>query len=415
MKILFHTIIESIRIAFQQLASNKLRSFLTLLGIMIGVLTIILIFSAVDSLEQNIANSFEKLGKDVVYVDKWPWNENPDENYWKYAKRPEPDFADYDAIKRKVKSSELSSLSVFMPTNVIKYRNNSIRGAYMAGVTFDWGDIFQLEFEEGRYFTPFEYETGANRVILGYNIAENLFKGINPIGKYITVRGRKLRVIGILKKEGNSLINVIPFDRAVIIGYVQAKKMINVRYSWGTMLNVKANNRSNLEDLREEITGVLRSHRRLKPKEKDDFAINELSTLTNLLKPIFTILSMVGLVIGSFALLVGMFSVANIMFVSVKERTNQIGVKKALGAPRGVILTEFLIESVILCFIGGAIALVLVFGITKAATAASGFTFFLPVKNIIIGVSISVFIGVLSGIIPAFRAAKMDPVEAIRS
>lgn len=417
MKIYFNILIGSITQAFQQLASNKMRSFLSLLGILIGILCIILILSAVDSLQANIEQSFEKLGRDVLYVDRFPWNEDPGENFWKYSKRPNPDFNDYKAITAKVHSAEMASLAVFMPTNVIKFRNNSIRGAYMAGVTFEFGEIFKLEFESGRYFTNFEFETGADRAILGYEIATSLFPNTDPVGKYINVRGRKLMVIGVLKKEGNSLVNVIPFDRAVIISYNQARKMINIssRTTWGTMLNVKANPGVSLDDLRDELTGVLRVHRHLKPIEGDDFSINELSTLTNLLAPIFKVLSMVAIIIGLFAILVGIFSVANIMFVSVKERTNQIGVKKALGAPRPVILMEFLIESIILCLLGGALGLIIVFGITELATKLSGFHFYLPAKNIILGVSMSLIIGILSGIIPAWQAARMDPVEAIRS
>ncbi|HRV83816.1 MAG TPA: ABC transporter permease [Saprospiraceae bacterium] len=417
MKIYFNILIGSITQAFQQLASNKMRSFLSLLGILIGILCIILILSAVDSLQANIEQSFEKLGRDVLYVDRFPWNEDPGENFWKYSKRPNPDYNDYKTITTKVHSAEMASLAVFMPTNVIKFRNNSIHGAYMAGVTFEFGEIFKLEFESGRYFTNFEFETGSDRAILGYEIATSLFPNTDPVGKYINVRGRKLMVIGVLKKEGNSLVNVIPFDRAVIISYNQARKMINIssRTTWGTMLNVKANPGVSLDDLRDELTGVLRVHRHLKPIEDDDFSINELSTLTNLLAPIFKIMSLVGWVIGFFAILVGIFSVANIMFVSVKERTNQIGVKKALGAPRPVILIEFLIESIILCLVGGALGLIIVFGITELATKLSGFHFYLPAKNIILGVSMSVIIGVLSGIIPAWQAARLDPVEAIRS
>lgn len=416
MKIAFYIVRESFRQAWSQLVSNKLRTFLSLLGILIGVLCIVLILSAVDSLEANIGESFEKLGKDVVYVDKMPWDENPDENYWKYAKRPNADFDDYEAIKRRVKSSDLASLAVFMPTKLVKYRSNSIRGAYMMGVTYDYERIFKLEYEDGRFFTPFEYETGADRAILGYEIANNLFNDINPVGKQITIYGKKVTVIGVLKKEGKSLVNVIPFDRAIIISYNQARQLVNVDgdYTWGTLMNVKAAPGVTLEDLKDEVTGVLRAHRRLKPLEDDNFAVNQVSTFTKLLAPIFSVLTMVGWFIGFFAILVGMFSVANIMFVSVKERTNQIGVKKALGATQNTILIEFLIESIVLCIIGGLIGLLLVYGISELATSLSGFNFFLPFKNILIGITLSIFIGVIAGITPAWQAARMDPVEAIR-
>ncbi len=417
MGIIFSIIKESIAQAVQQLLANKLRSFLSLLGILIGILCIILILSAVDSLEANIEGSFDKLGRDVLYVDKWPWNENPDENYWKYAKRPAPDYKDFDAIKRKVGGSDLASLSVFLPTNTIKYRNNSIKGAYMTGVTFDFGEIFNLDLAEGRYFTRFEHATGLDKCIIGYELADRLFKGASAVGKTLTIRGRKIQIIGVVQKEGNSIIDIIPFDRAVIVSYFLAKKMVNVNAenTWGTMLNLRAAEGIHIDDVREELTGVLRVERRLKPKEKDNFSINEASTLTNLLKPIFKTMNTVGAFIGIFAILVGMFSVANIMFVSVKERTNQIGVKKALGAKKSIILFEFLIESVILCLLGGIVAILIVFLIAQGASALAGFNFILPLRNIVLGMTMSIIIGVLAGIIPAWQAAKMDPVEAIRA
>ena len=417
MRIFFGIIRESIAQAVQQLLANKLRSFLSLLGILIGILCIILILSAVDSLKANIEGSFDKLGRDVLYVEKWPWDENPDENFWKYAKRPTPNLKDFEAIKRKVKGSDLASLAVFLPTNTVKFRNNSVRGAYMAGVTFDFGDIFNLDLAEGRYFTQFEHSSGLDKCVIGFELADRLFKGASAVGKIITIRGRKIQVIGVIQKEGNSIIDVIPFDRAIIIAYNLAKKIVNVNAenSWGTLLNVKAADGKSLEDVRAELTGALRIQRRLKPKEKDNFSINEASTLSNLLEPVFATMSMVGVFIGIFAILVGMFSVANIMFVSVKERTGQIGVKKALGAKNPVILLEFLVESVLLCLLGGLLALLLVFLIAKMATVLFSFEFILPAKNIILGLSMSVIIGVLAGIIPAWQAARMDPVEAIRA
>ena len=287
----------------------------------------------------------------------------------------------------------------------------------MTGVTFDFAEIFNSDLAEGRYFTQFEHHSGLDKCVIGYVLAENLFKGSSAVGKILTVRGRKIQVIGVVEKEGNSLIDIIPFDRAIIISYNLAKKMVNVNAEnvWGTMLNVKARENISMDEVRAELTGVLRVERRLKPIEKNNFAINEASTLTNLLEPVFDTMSMVGWFIGIFAILVGMFSVANIMFVSVKERTNQIGVKKALGAKNPVILLEFLIESVILCLLGGLLALTFVFIIAKLATSLAGFQFILPLKNIILGLGMSVIIGVLAGIIPAWQAAKMDPVEAIRA
>lgn len=413
---MFNLIYESIVQALQQLSANKLRSFLSLTGISIGIICIISVLSAVDSLKDNISSSFEKLGNDVLYVDKMPWNEDPSQNWWKYTRRPQPSYEDLEIIKNKVKLSDQSSFSVFIPGRTLKFGSSSVEGAYMAGVTEDYGDIFRIEFEDGRFFTPFESSTGANRAIIGSLLAAKLFGAIEPIGREIKIKGLDFQVVGVLKKEGNTLIHIFQFDEAVLIPYETAKKLINVksRNTWGTSLNIKARDGVALDDLKDEVTGVLRSARRIKPRESENFAINQLAMLTKLLEPIFSVLNVVGVLIGIFAILVGMFSVANIMFVSVKERTAIIGIKKALGARKPIILLEFLIESVVLCIIGAIIGLVIVFGLLKLATAVFHFEMYLSAFNVVLAILIGVTIGVLSGIIPAWLAARLDPVEAMR-
>ena len=412
LKVVYESIIQ----AFQQLSANKLRSFLSLTGISIGIICIISVLSAVDSLKDNISSSFEKLGNDVLYIDKMPWNEDPSQNWWKYNRRPEPSYEDLEVIKEKVRLSDKASFSVFIPGRTIKFGSSSVEGAFMAGVTEDYGDIFNLEFDKGRFFTPFESATAANRAIIGGVLAEELFGTIEPIGKKIKIKGLDFQVVGVLKKEGNSIINIFQFDEAVLISFNTAKKLINVksRYTWGTSLNVKAKEGVSLDELRDEITGVLRSQRKIKPREEENFAINQLSMLTNLIAPIFSMMNVVGIIIGGFSIIVGMFSVANIMFVSVKERTSIIGIKKALGARQYIILLEFLIESVVLCIIGAAIGLLIVFGVLKLATAAFQYDIYLSGTNIIIALILAIVIGVLSGVIPAWQAARLDPVEAMR-
>jgi putative ABC transport system permease protein len=408
---------ESFSQAWQQLRANKLRSFLSLLGITIGIFCIISVMSAVDSLENNIRGSFEKLGNDVLYIDKRPWNEDPGQNYWKYAARPNPDFQDLQVIQQRSTLAQNSALSIFIPGRTIKYGSSNVRGAYMAGVTFDYDKIIQLDIEYGRYFTPFEYQNALNRVILGYQLSTELFGTIDPIGKEIKIGGHKFQVIGVLKKEGESLVNVIPFDDAIFISYNTAKKLVNVKTgaTWGSMLQVKAKDSEQVTELRDEVTGILRAHRRIRPMEDSNFAINELGILGALLDSFFSVLNLAGVAIGIFAIFVGIFSVANIMFVSVKERTNIIGVKKALGAKKSFILMEFLNEAVVLCLVGGLMGLALVFVAVKAISAGIDFDIFLSTGNILLGIGLSVIIGILSGVIPALQAAGMDPVEAIRA
>jgi len=412
LKVVYESIIQ----AFQQLSANKLRSFLSLTGISIGIICIISVLSAVDSLKDNISSSFEKLGNDVLYIDKMPWNEEGAHHWWEYMRRPEPSYEDLEVIKKKVKLSDKASFTIIIPGRTIKFGSSSVEGAFMAGVTEDYGDIFKLKFDKGRFFTPFESSTGANRVVLGGVLAEELFGTIEPIGKKIKIKGLNFQVVGVLQKEGNSIFNIFQFDEAMLISFNTAKKLINVksRYIWETSLNVKAKEGVSLDELRDEITGVLRSHRKIKPREEENFAINQLSMLTALIAPIFSMMNIVGIIIGGFSIIVGMFSVANIMFVSVKERTSIIGIKKALGARQYIILLEFLIESVVLCIIGAAIGLLIVFGVLKIATAAFQYDIYLSGTNIIIALILAIVIGVLSGVIPAWQAARLDPVEAMR-
>ncbi len=407
---------ESFRQAWQSLVGNKLRSFLSLLGISIGIFCIIGVLSAVDSLEDNVRSSFDKLGNDVIYVDRFSWAEDPGNNYWKWMKRPQPSYKDFKAIQTKVKSADMTSFYTVVGGKTVKYRSNNVEGSFLVGVTEDSGALFGFEYSQGRYFSKAELISGAPKVILGAVVAQELFGSIAPIGKRINIGGIKMEVIAVIKEEGESLIGIMNFDEGMIIPLELAKKFANIKegHGMGSAISIKAKEGVDLRDMKEEIRGALRAKRRLKPKEKDDFALNELSLLSNLLDGLFGVLNSAGWLIGGFALIVGMFSVANIMFVSVKERTNLIGVKKALGAKSYVILIEFLIESVVLCILGGLIGMGLIWLLLMGISKAIDFPLYLDSGNAIFGLSVSILTGVLAGIIPAFQAANMDPVEAMR-
>jgi putative ABC transport system permease protein len=412
MRIFFKIFGEGIVQAVQQLVGNKLRTFLSLLGITIGILCVISVLSAVSSLEYNIRSSFEQLGDDVIYVNRFSWGENPQENWFKIKRRPEPDFDDYEAIVRNVRSYEKVAFSSFIGRKSMEYKSDNVSNVILSGVTYDYQDIFQMTFDQGRYFSLSEYNNGTNAVVLGYEVAAGLFgEGGNAIGKRVKIAGRKMLVIGVLEKEGTDLINPVNFDQVAFISYYAARSLKTLDEG---DIQVKAAPGVTNAQLRDELTAALRNERRLKPKEENDFALNELSILSGFFDAIFGTLNIAGWIIGGFSLIVGGFSVANIMFVSVRERTGLIGIKKALGAKNYFILLEFLVESVILCILGGIVGLILVYALAKVATAVSGFEFFLSQSSIIIGVSVSVFIGIVSGLIPAVQASRMDPVEAMR-
>lgn len=404
---------EAVLQALQQLAGNKLRTLLSLLGIMIGILCIIMVFSAVDSLESNIRSSFDKLGDDVIYISKFPWGEDPGDNWWKYSRRPNPNYDDFVALQEKLDGYDAIAYSSFIGSKTIKHRKDEASNIFVVGASHQYNSIFRLTMAEGRFFSPTESQLGSNKIVIGYEVAEALFGTNQAVGKKVKIMGRMFQVIGVIKKEGNSLINIINYDQGVIIPLNAARKMFDVK-NRGASISVKAGAGLDLDQLQDQITSVLRNKRKIKPKEESNFSLNRLTIISQALDGFFAILTIAGLIIGGFATVVGMFSVANIMFVSVKERTNIIGIKKALGAQPYIILIEFLIEAIILCLLGGLLGLGVVWLLAYVVTNILEFNIFLSTKNIILGISLSIIIGVLAGIIPAFIASRMDPVEAMR-
>ncbi len=417
MGIFLRIIYESIVQALGQLNSNRLRSFLSLLGITIGIFCIIGVFSAVDSLEDNVKGSLAKLGDDVIYIQKISWSDNPD-NWFKYLRRPSVDYEDYEIVKSKVKSAQLAAFYVGIGQRTVKYMKSSADRAYMLGVTSEFAEMFKLNFDRGRFFSPNEYYYGANKCVLGFKVAEAVFGSLDPIGKSVKINGRRYEVVGVLEKAGESIINVMNFDEVILVSYELARKIANLKSSdlfQDASVCAKAGEGVSVVQMKDEIIGKLRSHRRLKPKQDDNFSLNQLSIITNFLSGFFNVLNILGIFIGGFAILVGMFSVANIMFVSVKERTRLIGIKKALGAKRYIILLEFLIESIVLCILGGITGLLLVMAAMAGLSQMSdSFQLYLSVNNATLGIVLSTVIGVLAGMIPAMQASRMDPVDAMR-
>jgi putative ABC transport system permease protein len=408
---------ESFLQAFQQLTANKLRSFLSLLGIMIGIFCIIAVKSAINSLEDNVRRSFDKLGNDVVFVSKMPWNEDPNQNYWKYNRRPVPGFREYKALTENLTTAKLVTYSFFTGMKTIKYGNNSVERTLCVAITGEYDEFHKLEYEAGRFFSPNEYSMGLNRVILGYKVAQELFGEKDPIGREVKLYGRDMTVIGVLKESGKDLIKVYNYDNAAMISFELARAMVNTKsnFAWAGNLQIKANDGVSETQMKDDIVINMRKLRFLKPREENNFALNSSSMFSEGINAVFAALNGAGYVIGGFALLVGIFSVANIMFVSVKERTNVIGIKKALGAKQWVILLEFLIESIVLCVLGGIMGLILVWLVLKGFSAISDFEMYVSFNNMIVTLIMAVIAGVIAGFIPALQASKMDPVEAIRA
>jgi putative ABC transport system permease protein len=406
---------ESILFAVHALVANKLRTFLSLLGITIGIFSIISVFTLVDSLENKIRDSISSMGDNVVYVGKWPWTFGTDYPWWKYFQRPLPSLQEMEEIGRRSNLTEATAFHININGVTVGHGNSNIENVEIHAASHDYIKIKTLDFEDGRYFTDAESAGGRPVAVIGANIATSLFGRLNPIGKYIKIRGLKLEVIGVLKLMGESMIEQ-SMDNYVFIPLNYARNYVDVRdESTSPFIMVQAKPGVTNDELKDELTGVMRSLRKLKPIEEDNFALNEASLIANSFSPLFGILNIAGGIIGFFSIVVGGFGIANIMFVSVKERTNIIGIQKSLGAKNSFILFQFLSESIILCLIGGGIGLGVIFVGTLLINLVADMGIMLSLKNISIGLGISATIGLISGIVPAWVASRLDPVEAIRS
>ena len=408
---------ESLVMAIQSVVVNRLRAMLSLLGITIGIFAIIAAFTIVDSLESNIRESVNSLGSDLIYVEKWPWAPEDGEEYawWKYMNRPLASFDEFEFIKEKSRYARhvcfLSAVG-----RRIEYRNNNVEGATVFGVTEGFKDIRSFEVANGRYFSPIESKSGRNVVVIGSKIAKDLFQGENPVGKNIDLMGRKVLVIGVLEKEGKGTFDAFILDEVAILPLEYYQGFIDIRRDMANpQIWVQAKRRVSVEELTFEVTQLLRSYRRLQPSEDDNFALNQTSIINNQLDQLFAVLKIAGFFIGIFSIIVGGFGIANIMFVSVKERTHIIGIQKALGAKQYFILLQFLFESVMLSVAGGVIGLLIVFVGASIITLTGDFTITLTLDNIVLGIGLSSVIGLISGIFPAWQGARMDPVVAINT
>lgn len=388
---------------------------LSLLGITIGIFAIITVFTVVDSLEKNIRGSIESLGDNIIIVEKWPWAFGGDYPWWKYMSRPTAQIADLNAILKSSKTMQAAAFKVETKKKV-QYFDNTVENARIAGVSADYNKVSVFDIAEGRYFTQLEADNGKNVAVIGSTIKEGLFNaGENVLGREIKMFGRKFAVIGVVKKQGESMLGN-SMDSEVMIPLNVMRNIVDIRNEANQpYIAVKAKPGISNGQLKDELSGILRGERRLPPAAEDSFALNETSLLSKGFDGLFDVIGMVGWIIGGFSILVGGFGIANIMFVSVRERTNLIGIQKSLGAKNYFILLQFLSEAVFLSLIGGLVGLLIIWLITLVAGDALGMEITLTAANVVLGLTISFLIGIISGFVPAYGAAQLDPVEAIRS
>jgi putative ABC transport system permease protein len=414
-------IAESFQFAWSALKANLLRTILSLLGVTVGIFAIIAVFTLVDSLEKNIKDSFKFLGTGVIYLDKWPYiAENGGEfKWWEFLRRPTPSYAEYKALQDNLQNNSAICILARRGNQVLRTGPNSIGQISLIGGSEGYERIYEVNVESGRYFTPAEVLGGRKVTILGYEAAIALFPHTDPIGQEVKIKNLAYKIVGVVKKEGQSFLGFPSMDYVALIPYQSFRALYQTGTGrWneiGSSIGMKGyENDFGLIELENEAKGFIRARRGLRPGEKDNFALNRPEAIAKAIGSLFDVVGIAGWIIGGFSILIGGFGIANIMFVSVKERTSIIGLQKSLGAKNYFILFQFLFEAVFLSLIGGLAGLLLVFLLTLVPIFGT-MEVVLSVKNIVLGLTVSSAIGVISGIVPAAVAARMDPVAAIRS
>jgi putative ABC transport system permease protein len=407
----------SFKMALQELKVNKLRTFLSLFGITIGIFCIIGVLATIDSLQTKIKSDLSSFGNNTIYIDKWSYGGGGGEGdypWWKYMKRPSMKVSEMETIQKK--SYLASNIAFFVSsTQSFTYEENILKGISMYGITNDFNKIQVFNIGYGRYFKDTDFERGVPSGVIGYEVASELFgKPEKALGKIVSYRGRRLAVIGIIEKQGSSMIGGFDYDKSCIVTYNYFASVFNPDNS-SPYIMVQAKPGIPSKALQDELNGVMRQLRKLSPTQEDNFTCNDVAQFKDQIESVFGSINKGGWAIAGLSLIVGAFGVANIMFVTVRERTSQIGLKKAIGARSSTILYEFLLESAFLCIIGGLVGLFLVWILALALSAVLPFAITIAPSIIFLALSICIILGVIAGIIPASIASKMNPVDAIRS
>ena len=414
MQRLYNEFVESFRIALTQIRANKMRSILTALGVIIGIVAVTLMGTAIRGIDTGFQNSLAMLGEDVLYVQKWPWG--PVEDWWNYNNRPNLVPRDADKLNRVIAGTPNSLLDIAVPVvgrgAPVKFGDNKVSNVFTIGTTADYVRINSVEYQEGRLFNDTEAGAAREVCVLGFDVAEALFPGRSSLDQTVIIGGHPFLVVGVFAKQGEFL-GLFSFDKQVVLPLAAYQKYFSIRR--GAELRVKVKDKTQLMAAKEELVGAMRRVRGQLPGERDNFTINEQQAFKAQLDPVKSGIAMAGLFITGLSLFVGAIGIMNITFVSVKERTKEIGTRKALGARRRSILMQFLIEAVSICLIGGAAGMVVSFGLFMVVRqAAPSFPVEFSPDLVLVSMLVSVVTGIVSGFLPAYGASRLDPVVALR-
>ena len=412
---LIYELTESFRIAFAQILANKMRSVLTALGVIIGIIAVTLMGTAISGINVGFERSLAMLGDDVIYVQKWPWGGV--EDWWNYENRPPIRVEDAEKLNHVIETTPNSLLDIAVPVvargGAVKAGDQQVSGVYIFGTTADYSRLMSADFEEGRLFNESEVASGRQVCVLGLDVAQALFPNGSALEQKVLIKGQPFIVVGVLAKQG-SFLGLFSMDTQAIMPITAYRKYFGVGFN-GAELRVKARDKKRLDEACEELVGAMRRVRGQLPGERDNFSVNQQQAFKAQLDPIKSGIAFAGLFITGLSLFVGAIGIMNITFVSVKERTKEIGTRKALGARRRTILLQFLIEAVSICLIGGLVGLGLAFGLTKTIEATMpSLPVNFSVMLVAISMAVSIATGIVAGFLPAWGASRLDPVVALR-
>ena len=414
MKRFLYEISESWKIAAAQMHANKTRSMLTALGVIIGIVAVTLMGTAINGISKGFDKSMAVLGDDVLYVDQQPWIRKND--WWNFRSRKKIKTEYADSLNRMIEANANSNLLLAVPVSTwfrsVKYKENQVNNVYTMGTTSDFIAISTVDCVKGRFFNEIESRGGANVIVIGYDVADGLFPSEDPIDKSVLINGQEFKVIGVNTRQG-TFLGLFSWDSMVAIPLPAFKRYFSAKSQ--SEIRVKVKDKTNLPEAKDELIGYMRRVRGLPPEKENDFALNEQQAFKSTLDPVKNSIAVAGLFITGLSLFVGAIGIMNITFVSVKERTKEIGTRKALGARRRTILLQFLIESTALCLVGGLIGLVLAFFICLGIGAAlPSFPIQISLGLVVTSMIVSVLTGLVSGFAPAWSASRLDPVTALR-